>query len=178
MTKALYYKDTAGHMDEVDNKADRNLGLKKRGSFTTGDAEVGMVGVPLCDVFNLDKLLLDGLEIKIKIDLNSTEFSLMGGEYANDCKLQIVSSTLRVRTVHMADSTKLDHVNTMTGKKALPAIYTLTRTPTHARIIPRGVLHRDRSIQWSHPPMHHIWNGAKRCLQWKLGEEPIQLPTV
>ena len=127
-------------MDEVDNTAERNLGLKKRGSFTTGDAEVGMVGVPLCDVFNLDKLLLDGLEIKIKIDLNSSEFSLMGGEDANDCKLQIVSSTLRVRTVHVADSTKLDHVNTMTGQKALPAIYTLTRTPTHARIIPRGVL--------------------------------------
>lgn len=111
-------------MDEVDNTADQNLGLNKRGSFTTGDAEVGMVGVPLCDVFNLDKLLLDGLEIKAKIDLNSTEFSLMGGE---DCKLQIVSSTLRVRTVHVADSAKLDHVNTITGQKALPAIYLLTR---------------------------------------------------
>ena len=44
LTKALYYKDTAGYMDEVDNTAARNLGLKKRGSFTTGDAEVGMVG--------------------------------------------------------------------------------------------------------------------------------------
>ena len=140
LTKALYYKDTAGHMDKVDYTADRSLGLKKRGSFTTGDAEVGMVGVPQCDVFNLDKLLLDGLEIKIKIDLNSSEFNLIGGEDANDCKLQIVSSTLRVRTVHVADSTKLDHVNTMTSQKALPAIYTLTRTPTHARIIPRGVL--------------------------------------
>ena len=40
LTKALYYKDTAGHMDEVNNTADGNLGLKKRGSFTTGDAEV------------------------------------------------------------------------------------------------------------------------------------------
>ena len=64
----------------------------------------------------------------------------MGGEDTTDCKLQIVSSTLRVRSVHVADSTKLAHVNTMTGQKALPAIYTLTRTPTHARIIPRGVL--------------------------------------
>ena len=33
LTKALYYKDTAGHMDEVVNTADRNLGLKKRGFF-------------------------------------------------------------------------------------------------------------------------------------------------
>ena len=54
-----------------------------------------------------------------------------------------MSSTLRVRTVHVADSTKLAHVQIMqgrSGQKALPAIYTLTRTPTHARIIPSGVL--------------------------------------
>ena len=104
----------------------------------------------------------------------------MGGEDASDCKLQIVSSTLRVRTVHVADSTKLDHVNTMTGQKALPAVYTLTRTPTHARIISRGVLNHTENDLFNGliPPKHHIWNGAKRCLQWKLGEEPIQLPAV
>ena len=143
LTKALYYKDTAGHMDEVDNTAERNMGLKKRATFTSGDAELGMVGVPLCDLFNVDKLLLDNIEIKIKIDLNSDEFVLMSGEEANDCKLKIMSSTLRIRTVHVADSTKLEHVNIMQGRagqKALPAIYTLTRTPTHARIIPNGVL--------------------------------------
>ena len=49
----------------------------------------------------------------MKIDLNSSEFSLMGGEDANDCKLQIVSCTVRVRTVHVADSIKLNHVYTM-----------------------------------------------------------------
>ena len=130
-------------MDEVDNTADRNMGLQKRATFTSGDAEVGMVGVPLCDLFNIDKMLLDNIEIKIKIDLNSDEFVLMSGEEANDCKLKIMSSTLRVRTVRVADSTKLEHVNIMQGRaeqKALPAIYTITRTPTHARIIPSGVL--------------------------------------
>ena len=140
LTKALYYKDTAGHMDDRDNTADRNAGLKKRGAFTNASAEVGMIGVPLCDLFNMDKLLLDNLEIKIKIDLHNDDFVLMSGEVANDCKLQIVSSTLRIRTVHVADSTKLEHVNTMSGQKPVPAIYTLTRTPTHAKIIPSGVL--------------------------------------
>ena len=70
-TKALYYKDTAGHMDEVDNTSENNWGLLKRGSFTDGSAEVGLVGVPLCDLFNTNKLLLDNIEIKIKVDLNS-----------------------------------------------------------------------------------------------------------
>ena len=99
LTRALYYKDTAGHMDEVDNTSENNWGLMKRGSFTDASAEVGLVGVPLCDLFNTNKLLLDNIEIKIKIDLNSNEFALMSGEEANDCKLKIMSSTLRVRTV-------------------------------------------------------------------------------
>ena len=67
----------------------------------------------------------------------------MSGEEANDCRLKIMSSTLRVRTVRVAESTKLEHVSIMQGRtrqKAQPAIYTLTRTPTHARIIPSGVL--------------------------------------
>ena len=63
LTKALYYKDTAG---QVDNTADNNLGLRKRAIFNNDGTEVGLVGVTLCDVFNMDKLLLDGLEIKVK----------------------------------------------------------------------------------------------------------------
>ena len=139
LTKALYYKDTAGHMDVVDNTSDNNWGLKKRGAFTNAGAEVGLVGVPLCDLFNTNKLLLDKVEMKIKIDLDSDEFVLMSGEEANDCKISIMSSTLRVRTVRVADSTKLERVSIMQGRsvqKALPAIYTRTRTPTHARLSP------------------------------------------
>ena len=143
LTKALYYKDTAGHMNEVDNTAENNEGLNRRATFTNNGAEVGLVGVPLCDVFNIDKLLLDGLEIKVKVDLNNDAFVLMAGETPNNCKLKIMSSTLRIRTVRVADSVKLEHVQIMQGHKGsapLPAIYTLTRTPTQARIIPQGVL--------------------------------------
>ena len=121
-------------MEEVDKTADRNMGLKKRGSFTNTSGEVGMFAVPLCDLTNIDKLLLDNLEIMIKIDLNIDDFVLMSGEADNDSTLQIVSSTLRVQAVRVSDSTKLDPMNIMTGQKARPAIYTLTRTPTHARI--------------------------------------------
>ncbi|XP_015778262.1 PREDICTED: uncharacterized protein F54H12.2-like [Acropora digitifera] len=85
LTKALYYKDTAGHMDEVDNTAENNMGLNKRGVFTNNGTEMGLVGVPLCDIFNMDNLLLDGLEIKVKVDLNSDAFVLMGGETPNNC---------------------------------------------------------------------------------------------
>ena len=54
---------------------------------------MGLVGVPLCDVFNIDKLLKDGLEIKVEVDLNNDAFVLMAGETPNNCKLRIMSST-------------------------------------------------------------------------------------
>ncbi|XP_032230521.2 uncharacterized protein F54H12.2-like [Nematostella vectensis] len=140
LTKSLYYKDKAGNFDATNNTATTNPGLKKRGTFTRGSAEEVMVGVPLCDVFNIDKLLLDGMKIKVRIDLNSDAFVIMGGEDHINCRLKIVSSMLRVRTVRVSDSTKLNHVKIMSGPKALPAVYTLARTPTHSRIIARGVM--------------------------------------
>ena len=83
-------------------------------------------------------LLRDGLEIEVKVHLNSGRFVLVGGKTPNNCKLQIVTSILPVCTVRVADSTKLEHLQIMQrqkGNPALPAIYTLTKTPTYARII-------------------------------------------
>ena len=61
-----------------------------------------------------------------------------------------MSSTLRVRTMRVADGVKLEHVQIVQGHKRsapLPAIYTLTRPPTQARIIPQGVLnHTDTNL--------------------------------
>ena len=77
----------------MDNKAGSNEGLNTRATFTNNGAEVGLVRVPLCDVFNIDKLLKDGLEIKVEVDLNTDDFVLMAGEIPNNYKLRIMSST-------------------------------------------------------------------------------------
>ena len=48
----------------------------------------------------------------------------------------------------MSDRTKLEHVSFMQGRagqKSLPAIYTLTRTPMHPRIIPSVVLNHTKT---------------------------------
>ena len=100
LTKALYCKDTAGHMDEVDNTADSNEGLVKWAAFTNNGAEVGLVGVTPCDVFNIDKLLLDGLEIKVKVDLNSYAFVLMGVETPNNVQTQGVLNHTETNLFH------------------------------------------------------------------------------
>lgn len=48
---------------------------------------------PICSKF---RLLLDNLDIKINIDFGSDDFVLMSGEVANESKLKIVPSTLRM----------------------------------------------------------------------------------
>ena len=55
--------------------------------------------------------LLDGLEIKVKGDLSSNAFVPMGGEMPMQT-LAIYKSyqALSVRTVRIADSTMLDHL--------------------------------------------------------------------
>ena len=44
-------------------------------------------------MFNIDKLLFDGLEIKVEVDMNNDAFVLMAGEIPNNFKLRIMSST-------------------------------------------------------------------------------------
>ena len=54
-----------------------------------------------------------------------------------------MSSTLRIRAVSVADSVELERVQIIQGHKGnvpLPTIYTITITPTQARISPQGVL--------------------------------------
>ena len=53
----------------MDNTADYNACLVKRAMFTNDEAEVVLVGIPRCDVFNIDKLLLDGLEIRSGLEI-------------------------------------------------------------------------------------------------------------
>ena len=96
-------------------------------------------------MFNIDKLLRDGLEIKVKVDINNDDFVLMA---PNNCKLKIMSSTLRTSTVRVADSVKLEHVQIIQGHKGnvpLPTIYITTITPTQARIIPQGILNHTQT---------------------------------
>ncbi|XP_068684188.1 uncharacterized protein F54H12.2-like [Montipora foliosa] len=178
LTKALYYKGTAGRMNEVDNTAESNEGLNRRATITNNGAEVGLVGVPLSDVFNIDKLLLDGFGDQSQGGSEQRCFCSHGWETPNNCKLKIMSSTLRIRTVRVADSVKLEHVQIMQGHKGsapLPAIYTLTRTLTQASIIPQGVLnHTETDLFHGFIPQWIIFGRVRNdAFNWNLAINPF-----
>lgn len=79
LTSELYYKDTAGFINEY---SDKNDGFKQRAALFKNSATVDMMGRLHVDLFNQDRLLLNLVDVKLKLIRNKPEFCLMGeGHY-------------------------------------------------------------------------------------------------
>ena len=134
LTSSLFYKDTAGNMDEPDpTKAggDKNLGLFKRSQYTLKSNIVGLIGTPFCDIFQTDRFLVPKVEVKIKINLNSNEFLLMSS--VADEQVKIVSAKLRVRHVNVTPSVDMKLSQAMVK-------YPLRTVSTHLKTLTNGVM--------------------------------------
>ena len=62
LTSVLWYNDSAGKMD--DGK-DANRGLVQRRKFLSATKSVDLIGHLHCDVFNQEKLLINGVEARV-----------------------------------------------------------------------------------------------------------------
>ena len=134
LTSSLFYKDTKGKMDElspVAAGAARNLGLHKRSRYTLTSNTVGLIGTPFCDIFNTDRFLVPGVEMKIKINLHSNEFILMSSVATE--KIEIVEVKLRIRQLNVTPSVDLQISNSLVK-------YPLRTVSTHLKTLTKGVL--------------------------------------
>ena len=135
LTSALYYKDTAGTMDEPDpaqataNKI--NHGLQKRASYTAASTTLGLIGTPFCDIFHTDRFLVPDVEVKIKLNLHSSDFMLMS--VAGTEKVEIIKARLKVRHVNVTPSVALQLSKSV-------AKYPLRSVSTHLKTLTTGVL--------------------------------------
>ena len=71
LSMALFYKDTPGNMDVVDPVADdtdANMGLKARYTFTKQSNTVDMMGPIHSDIFFQDRLILNGVDLRLKLN--------------------------------------------------------------------------------------------------------------
>ena len=113
LSSALYYKDTAGHMDVVDptvaDDDNANIGLKQRYEFTQRSRVVDMIGRIHSDIFFQSKYLLNGVNMKIKLIRNKNEFCLVSSADGPDYKVQILEATLFVRRMKISPSIQLAH---------------------------------------------------------------------
>ena len=135
LTSALYYKDTSGNMDEPNpaqaTAGDENFGLPKRASYTTASATLGLIGTPFCDIFHTDRFLVPDVEVKIKLNLHSSDFMLMS--VVGTEKVEIIKARLKVRHVNVTPSVALQLSKSV-------AKYPLRSVSTHLKTLTTGVL--------------------------------------
>lgn len=79
LTTELYFKDTAGRMNVYDIKdANPNEGFNNRAKLCLLSKTVDMVGRLHVDLFHQERLMLNMVDLKIKLIRSKPEFCLMG----------------------------------------------------------------------------------------------------
>lgn len=131
LTTALWYEDTPKYMNDLNN----NNGLAARREFTKRSKTLDLVGYIHSDVFNQEKFLINGVEVRLKFIRSKPEFCLMGPVNSN-LKIVINDANLFIRRVKINPTVMLAH------NKALEignAKYPITRVQVKTMTIPTGV---------------------------------------
>lgn len=138
LTMSLFYKDTPGKMDTVNPLAeddDANLELKARFAFTKSSNIVDMMGAIHSDVFFQERLLLNGVNLRIKLNRAKNSFCLLSSATTPNFKVTITEAILYVRKVKVASSITLGHAAAL---RHTTAKYPLRRVDCKVLTIPRG----------------------------------------
>ena len=133
----LFCKDTTGQMEEMDISADLvlNTGLGTKSEWTKTSKTVELQGRIHSDLFNQEKLILNGVDLMVKLHRHKPEFSLLSADAAPAYKIIIVDAILYVKKIELTPSV-FNAINTVLNDKN--AQYAITRTTPKVFTVPRG----------------------------------------
>ena len=134
LTTNLWVTDVAGEMDEAPGSG-KNEGLIKRQKYLQEGKTVDLIGHLHCDVFNQDKLLLNGVEVRLRLVQSKDTFCLMDASDVN-YSVHINEATFLVRHVKMSPTVIIAHANTLASTTAK---YLITRIEIKSFTIHRGI---------------------------------------
>ena len=165
-SSALYYKDTATHMDETGslpssqtinykNVSGQNASLKnyipgtgnqgfaKRSKFIQNSKQFVLSGPIFADIFMSDRLLLNMMDLRVVLNRSSNDFCLMDLSNSSDLtkpqvkpKVQLSHVELKIRKVKL-DQTVSDGIERML--KQTPALYPIRRVECKMLTVPGGL---------------------------------------
>ena len=130
----LFYKDSAGSMDSIVMTNGPNRGVGQRAVFTAESNEVDLLGPLQGDIFFSEKLLLNSVDLRIKLIRHSDSFCLMGAR-ASDFVLKITAASLFVKKVTVSPAVRLGHAAALMKGNAL---YPLSRVSVKTYSIPEN----------------------------------------
>lgn len=106
-----FYKDSDPRI--VDPSKDGNGGLKKRYELTSGSKILDMIGQLHCDIFQQNRLLLNLVDLKIKLTRSDPKFCLIAPKNDTDYKVSLEHASLFVRKVKVSPGVSLGHAKAL-----------------------------------------------------------------
>ena len=102
----LFCKDTVGQMEEMDISADPvlNTGLGTRSDWTKTSKIAELQGRIHSDLFNQEKLVLNGVDLMVKLHHHMPEFCLLSADVAPAYRTSIVDAILYVKKIELTPS--------------------------------------------------------------------------
>lgn len=135
LSAAMYYPDTPGHLDSLDET--QNSGLKERKSMTAGSKTVDMYGRLHTDMMSQNRFLLNGVDVKIRLTPSKHAFHQMSDGTTTTVS-QITHASLFIRKVKLNPAIVLAHGKAL---EKTTAKYPLNRVQTKAFSVGKGLMH-------------------------------------
>ena len=113
LTMAMFYKDIPGKMNAINPVADdddANMCLKARYAFAKLSNTVDMIGPIHSDLFFQGRLILNGVNLRLKLNRAKNLFCLVSSAGGANHKVVITQAILYVRKVKVAPAISLGHV--------------------------------------------------------------------
>lgn len=137
LTTQLWIKDKTGHYDDCDVKNGTNASLYNRSLYLSESQTCDLEGPLLHDLFNLDRYILNGVAINVKLYRSRPEFCLLTNEANPNFEVVIEDIALNVCKLQVNPSVITAHAEKL---KSTNAKYPFTRTEVRLISIPGGSL--------------------------------------
>lgn len=125
----LWANDTAGKMNSVKE----NKGLESRRVLFQNN-KIDLIGHLHSDIFNQEKLLINGVELRIRLVHSRDGFAIM--DLTGVCGIKIEEASLLVRRVKISPGVLIAHANTLAKTTAK---YPITRVEVKNIVLHSGI---------------------------------------
>lgn len=132
----LFFKDTGGHMDETDPLIGTNTGLMLRQKFISQSSSVDMEGSLKSDVFNIDRYLLNGVEMRIVLSPSPSSLNLMA--YAPNPSFKSIIQDATLKVCHISPTPQMITAHQETLSKNHMALYPYMKSELKRFTVSKG----------------------------------------
>ncbi|XP_062613735.1 uncharacterized protein F54H12.2-like [Saccostrea cucullata] len=130
----LFFKDE-GNLGDSNAYNGGNAGLILRYGYTHESRVFELEGNLMEDIFDIDKYLINGVDIYIKLFRSSAPFVIMSATSAPAYKLELLDVVYKVAKVRVDPGVLLNHSKQI---ESTPVKYTLSRNELKMNTIPKG----------------------------------------